>query len=197
MAYKVSCVIVGDAPLIYGAAITSLKDNETHEAFEHRTWRERCHVDNSENVVYPGYALKAMLVDAAGYLNQKIPGEGQVRYKGKYAAGVRNVDEYYDVLDWNSNKIHIDDVEGVWKHVPSDGRPGGGKRVWKCFPRIEEWQMEISYIVLEQKIEPDHLKHVLITGGLFKGLGTWRPGKNGSYGTFHLVDESFEVEDIV
>ena len=78
-------------------------------------------------------------------------------------------------------------VTGERLFVPSDGRPGGGSRVWKIFPVIPAgWTTDISMHVLDPILidKPDKIEEYLGHAGRFIGMGRFRPINNGFYGRF-------------
>lgn len=150
---------------------------ESAKDYEERTWRERLHVDNKGQVYMPPTAWKNGLAEAAKYLSIQIPGKGKSTYTKHFEAGVLITEPVY-------LGIKKDDVQGEWLFVPSDGRRGGGKRVWKCFPLIHEWEGQVTAHVLDETITEDVFEQHLGEMGKFIGLGRFRPRNNGFYGRF-------------
>ena len=83
--------------------------------------------------------------------------------------------------------IQKDDVEGEWLFVPSDGVPGGSKRVMKCFPKIEEWSGSVEFTILDPIINQEIFERVLTVSGSLIGLGRFRPANRGYYGRFNCT----------
>ena len=150
---------------------------ELPKDYEARTWRERLHVNNDGNVYIPPMSFKNCLSDAAKYLGIQIPGKGKSTYTKHFEAGVLVIDPL--VLP-----LKRDDVPGEWLFVPSDGKRGGGKRVDKCFPTIQEWRGEVTFFVLDETITEDVFLNHLTQAGQFIGIGRFRPRNNGFYGRF-------------
>jgi len=153
---------------------------ESSEAKERRTWRERMHVDKNGNVLIPPMAFKNCVSSAAKYLSVRIPGKGKATYTKHFEAGVLVTDPL--VLP-----VKKDDVEGLWLFVPSDGKRGGSKRVWKCFPLINSWRGEVTFYILDETVTKDVLVEHLEEAGKFVGLGYFRPQNNGYFGRFRVV----------
>lgn len=105
---------------------------ELPNAYEERTWRNRMHVDKEGHVQIPGPAFANCLKTAAKRLKLQVPGKGRVEFTKYFEAGVMCTDGI--TLDLKADDVPCDKL-----FVPSDGRPGGGKRVTKYFPRIDEW----------------------------------------------------------
>jgi hypothetical protein len=151
--------------------------DETHQDFEERSWRKRCHVNQDGNVFIPPMSFKLALSEAAKYKSEQIPGKGKSTYTKHFEAGVLVVDPL--VLP-----IQISDVDSEVLHVPSDGRRGGTTRVEKHFPVIHSWEGEVSYLVFDDLIDEDVFERTLSDAGSFIGIGRFRPRNNGYYGRF-------------
>ncbi len=163
---------------------------ETADAYEKRTWRGRMHVNPTGHLYIPPMAFKNCLSEAARYLGEQIPGKGKKTYTKRFESGILVVDPL--VLP-----IKAADVPGLWLSVPSDGRRGGGRRVDKCFPVIQQWAGEAKFIILDELITADVFERHLKAAGSFIGIGFFRPANNGFYGRFKVAKLSvrkYEVE---
>ncbi len=162
---------------------------EGPDDYERRTWRQRLHVDPAGLVFIPPMAFKNALAETAKFLSISIPGKGKSTYTKHFEAGVLAVQPA-------PLGIKANDVECERLFVPSDGRPGGGKRVHKYFPIIQAgWQTDFVFLVLDDtvlqtSIEGDMtvFQHVLIRCGQFVGIGRFRPRNRGFYGRFAVKD---------
>lgn len=152
--------------------------------YEKRTWRERLHTNKDGYVFIPPMAFKNCLSEIAKYLSVQIPGKGKATYTKHFEAGVLTIKEL--VLP-----IKKSDVPGEWFFVPADGKRGGGKRVEKCFPVIQEWQGEVEFHILDETITLDVFKQHLEEAGKYIGIGRFRPRNNGFYGRFSV--EKIEI----
>lgn len=153
---------------------------ESADDYEKRTWRSRMHVDeDTGNVMIPPMAFKNCLSEIAKYLGMQIPGKGKATYTKHFEAGLMCADPL--VLPTPAQ-----DVGGEWLFVPSDGRRGSGKRVWRCFPRIPRWEGRVTFLVLDETITRDVFLEHLIQAGAFIGIGRFRPRNNGYYGRFSV-----------
>jgi hypothetical protein len=116
-----------------------------------------------------------------------VPGKGKAQYTKHFEAGVL-------VARPISLGIKAADVEMEKLFLPSDGRRGGGKRVWKYFPLITSWEAEAEIIIVDdtvlQKSVTDKTRSVfeivLDGAGSYIGLGRFRPRQNGFYGRFDV-----------
>ena len=176
------CQIVGVAPISFSAPVQSIKaTGESHDAFEERTWRERLHVNGDGEVFIPPTALKNCLADVAKYLSETVPGKGKSTYTKHFEAGIL-------ITDPLMLGVQGKDVEGERLFVPSDGRRGGGSRVWKTFPVIREWKTKATIYVLDPILmdKPEKIEEYLVHAGKFIGMGRFRPRNNGFYGRFNI-----------
>jgi hypothetical protein len=155
-------------------------DREIPEDYEHRTWRDRCHVDESGHVFIPAMAFKNCVRDVAKYLSQQIPGKGKSTYTKHFLQGIL-------VLEGLLLPITKDQVEGTWVFTSSSGKPGGeGPRVYKCFPTIPQWSGEVEFIILDDIITEEVFSRHLTLAGQYIGLGVWRAQKGGLWGRFQV-----------
>jgi hypothetical protein len=123
--------------------------------------------------------FKKSLAGTAKYLSIKIPGKRNATWTKHFLSGIM-------VLDPLVLPQTVDKVVGEWVFVPSDGKPGGGSRVWKQFPIVHEWSGEVVYHVLDETITKESFEHHLDQSGKFIGLGRWRPQNGGIYGRYSV-----------
>ena len=150
---------------------------ESSADYENRTWRDRLHVNESEEVFIPPMAFKNCLSECAKFLSKQIPGKGKSTYTKHFEAGVL-------VMDPLLLGIKKEDVQCETYFVPADGRRGSGKRVTKHFPVIPKWSGEVTFYILDETITPDVFREHLEEAGKFIGIGRFRPRNNGFYGRF-------------
>ena len=154
-------------------------ETESSSDYERRTWRERCHVDDSGHVFIPPMAFKNCLAEIARYLSVQIPGKGKSTYTKHFEAGIM-------VLDGLQLPVKKDEIEGEWLFVPASGRRGDGKRVSKCFPLVRKWSGKVQFHVLDDVITAEIFERHLREAGNFIGIGRFRPRQNGYYGRFSV-----------
>jgi hypothetical protein len=166
----------------YNKDIVPELPKELQVDYEKRTWKERCHTRQDGHIFISPMAFTNSLKDAAKYLGVPIPGKSRQTFTKHFESGVLVTDPL--VL-----KETKDTVEGEWLFVPSDGRRGGGRRVEKCFPLIQEWSGVVNYVITQ-----DVFRQVLETSGSLIGIGRFRPRNLGYYGRFKLTDLKW-IED--
>jgi hypothetical protein len=155
-------------------------DKEGADDYENRTWREKTHVDENGEIVIPGMAFKMALDDAAKRYSQVIPGKGKATYTKHFVAGIL-------VLDNVPTGVKKDEVEGEWIFVNADGVRGSGKRVWRCFPVIRDWEVDVTFYVGDDTVTKEIFEHYLAETGKFVGIGRFAPRRGGFYGRFSVV----------
>lgn len=152
---------------------------ETADAYEQRTWREKCHVNGDGNVFIPPMSFKQALDSAATMLGIQIRGKGKSTYTKFFLSGVLCTDPI--VLP-----IGRDAVRGERIHANADGVRGSGKRVWRTFPVVDDWKANVQFHVLADEITQDVFEQHLRQAGAFVGIGRFRPQKGGFYGRFSV-----------
>lgn len=155
-------------------------NKEAYDAYEKRTWRESIHADENGDVYIPPMSLKKALDAACAFKPIKIPGHGQSTYTKHFVAGIMCTDLIYI-------GIKKDDVEGICRFVPSDGKKGGGKRVKKFFPTINNWTGTAVFYVLDDTIPNEIVEEYLHEAGSFVGIGVFRPSSGGYFGRFKVL----------
>lgn len=154
--------------------------NETHEEFDRRIWKERCHWNDDGVCFIPPMAFKNCLSEAAKYKSIKIPGKGQSTYTKHFESGVMVVNPV--VLPGVTRET----IQCEVLHLPSDGRRGGTKRVEKHMPLILKWGGSIEFLIFDELISEEVFQEHLSDAGSFIGLGRFRPRNNGFYGRFSV-----------
>ena len=186
--------IVGTAPLGFSAPVATKKNpNEHHDEYEERTWRERMHVDSEGHVFLQPSSLKQCVDAAARYRSLKVPGQGQKTYTKYFESGLMVMDKLM-VFDGDGNHATRENTEGLRLFVPSDGKSGGGKRVWKTFPTMPAWSTKAIVYIVEPMLaqRPEINEMYLRVAGQYIGLGQYRPQNRGYYGRW--VHEDLEIE---
>lgn len=158
---------------------TEKLNRETADEFEKRTWREKCHATKEGNMFIPPMGFKQSLDRAAQMLGHQIPGKGKSTYTKFFLSGVMCIDPI--VLP---NKKA--EVKGEKIHANADGKRGSGKRVWRTFPVVDEWQAKVPFHVIADEISEDVFEEHLKQAGAFVGIGRFRPGNGGYFGRFKV-----------
>lgn len=174
---------------------TPFLDKETKEAHDDRTWRNRLHVMPKTNQVFvPPMALKMCLDACAKFLGKQIPGKGKNQYTKHFEAGTLCLKPILLFHHGSDKPILGKEVPGERLYVNSDGVRGSGKRVWRTYPRIDNWYGDAEMIILDDTITESVFEEHLEQAGQFIGIGRFRPRNGGYYGRF--IFEDLTVEDI-
>ena len=188
--------IKGMAPLSYGKALESQKKSgESDDALDARAWRERMHINKDGNIFLPGMALANGLWATAKYLSETIKGKGKATWTKHFLQGILIVDDI--TVTHNGKPIPAESVEGERLFVPSDGVKGSGKRVWRTFPTVPQWEASFTFYVVDQLLvdKPQKIEEYVKHMGMFNGFGRWAKRVGGMYGLFSV--EGFEYEEVV
>lgn len=155
-------------------------DKEHGDDYDRRTWRERMHADEKTgNVFIPPMAFKNSIAEAAKFLSIQVKGKGKQTYTKHFESGVLVSDPL--VLPIKKSEVSAERL-----FLPSDGKRGGGKRVWKMYPLIREWSGKVRFFVLDDTITEEVFEDHLRQCGQFIGIGRFRPRNNGFYGRFSV-----------
>jgi hypothetical protein len=155
-------------------------DRETGDAYEQRTWREKCHYRPDGAIYIPPMAFKMALDTGAKMMGTQIPGKGKSTYTKFFESGVL-------VLEGPDLTVNKETVPFDRIHANADGVRGSGKRVWRIFPRIDEWEAEVQFHILANEITKDVFEETLKQAGVYVGIGRFRPRNGGFYGRFEAV----------
>lgn len=174
--------ISGSAP--YSASRSHCEEKlpkETADAYEDRTWRSKAHVADG-NVTIPPMAFKMGVDRAAKMLGRQIPGKGKSTYTKFFESGVIVTTPVIVAPETAIEKERI--------HANADGVRGSGKRVWRNFPRINEWAGTVDFFVIADEITEEVFEETVRYAGLAVGVGRFRPERGGYFGRYNV--ESFE-----
>lgn len=175
---KAICKLVSLSPYGQNKFVQTEKlAKELHDDYEKRTWRDRAHVDENNEMFIPPGCFKNCISDAAQFLGEKIPGQRNATWTKHFAAGVM-------VIEPLKLGIKKEEIKGHWQHVPSDGKPGGKSRVMKCFPYAEKWSGEVEFLIVDSVITQEAFTHHLEQAGSLIGIGVYRPRNRGYWGRF-------------
>lgn len=192
--------VEGLTPLLFGKQVDReefpKQAKEGDDDYEKRTWRERCHFElngkgpEDGDLFVPARAFKKLLENTAKYKSEKIKGKGNRTWTANFKAGIGIETDM--LLEPRTLKSA---VKGMWRSVPSDGKPGGAKRVKRCFPIVPTpWSGKIRIMLIDPSIKKEKVEEYLREGGMLNGLGMWRPQNGGEYGRFRV--KSIEWEEV-
>ena len=153
-------------------------EKELGDAYEKRTAKYRVHSTADGFVEIPQAAIANAIKEGAKRLSLPIKGKRMQTYTKNFQAGVM-------VLEPIVLPVKADDVALERLVLSSDGRPGGGgKRVWRFYPRIDSWKAVVKIGVFDDIITEDVFGKVLASAGQLVGIGRFRPENRGYHGRF-------------
>jgi hypothetical protein len=122
-------------------------------------------------------AFKTSLAEAAKYLSMPVKSKGKATWTKNFLAGIL-------VCDPLVLPIKKEEVPGDWLHLNADGVRGGGRRVLRCMPRIDEWKGTVEYRILDDQITEEIFTLHLEAAGQIIGVGYFRPRQGGYWGRY-------------
>jgi len=177
----------------YGKPTESkVESEETYDQHKDRTWPEKVHIDDRGIFIQP-FALKNALEAAGKWLSIKIKGEGHKTYTARLRQGALVVDKMH-LENEEGRQLTIEDVEPITLFVPSDGKRGGSKRVFRVFPRVKQWRTTATIYLMDDKISEDVLAKHLECIGQFIGFGAMRTENGGINGRFTV--DSLDIKTV-
>jgi hypothetical protein len=152
---------------------------ERPDEYEERTWRHKCHTMPDGKIFIPPMAFKMGLDKAAKTLGRQVPGKGKATYTKFFLSGVLVMEPI--VLPYTVDDVKMDRI-----FANADGVRGSGKRVWRNFPRVDQWKADVPFHVLADEITNDVFEEHVRQAGAFVGVGRFRPENGGFYGRFEV-----------
>lgn len=166
---------------------TPEKQKEGGEAYDLRTWREHCHVNEAGKVVIPAEQFRLALADAAEYQSEKIKGKGMATYTKHFGAGIQVVND----VELPYTKETVPEFKGP---MHANGDRKSGTRVQRRYPQIPKWSGKVEFLILDPVITQDVFERHVKAAGMFIGIGRYRPRNRGTNGRF--ICEKIEWKDI-
>lgn len=160
-------------------------EKESAQAYENRTWREKCHANEAGYIIIPPMQFKNSLAEAAEFLGMKIKGRGQSTWSKHFRAGVLVTDPV--VLP-----VKKEGIAGETFNMNADGKRGSGKRVPRTFPVVPQWKGTVQFYVIDDTIDEETFRYHLEQAGQFIGIGRFRPRNGGFYGRFRVASMKWE-----
>ena len=150
---------------------------ETPDAYEERTWREKCTTDENGIICIPSGAFKQCFDRSAKMLSMQIPNKGKATYTKHFLAGIM-------VPKPLPLGVKKSDVGRITLSCNADGRRGSGPRVIRHFPQIKSWFGVLEVIILDDQISREVFERHAKEAGMLVGVGQNRPENGGSSGRF-------------
>lgn len=176
--------LTGNGPLLYSQPVHEDKrDDETHEQKEARTWEKKACVNEDGQLYIPASAVKGSMVFAGRWLSMKLT--GKKTYTKRIESGVLTIEPHFLLTGPTGKPLRREDYSAYPLYVPSDGRTGGTRRVWKTFPRVSAgWVATGSLLITDESLTQEALRKHLSCAGIHDGMGAMRIGKGGQNGMY-------------
>ena len=176
--------IIGTSPLSFGRHHEEPRngENESHDAYERRTFLEKVHYDHATGEVFiPPMMFKKSLEAAPAFINLgTIPGKGSATYTKFFLSALMVTDKVYI-----GKKISDARAESFF--VNPGGKKNSGTRVVRWFGTFDEWAGTLKVTILNSDIVTERVfERVITAAGIFVGVGRFRPHLGGFYGRFKL-----------
>ena len=153
-------------------------ENEAKGDYDRRTWRSHLHVE-SGTVRIPAKALHDCLIEAAEYSGKKITGNRT--WTKPFASGIA-------LFENPDLGIKPEEVQYIDVYCHANGKRGSGTRVMRRFPQIPYWETRFDVHILDPIITEQIFREMLAIGGMFKGIGRYRPANRGTNGRYEIAD---------
>lgn len=155
-------------------------EKEAPDAYEERTWREKCTVTTDDDICIPASAFKKAFDRAAKMLSIQIKNRGKATYTKHFLAGVM-------VPTGLPIGVRKKDVKRLAVSCNADGVSGSGKRVMRYFPQIPSWSGKLEVVIVDETITPTIFEQHAREAGMLVGVGQNRPENGGSSGRFECA----------
>jgi len=162
------------------------RPDESHDAYDRRTWRAKMHVTDDGYVEIPAMAIKQAIDAASKDEGEKIKGRGNKTWGSLFAGGVMVTAD----VKTNVPAAAVT-CKSFWCDTMGNKGDRSAKRVLRTFPMIPPgWEAEVVISITNDNIFGEKVEEYLSKAGLQVGIGRFRPSKGGNNGMFTL--ESFE-----
>ena len=169
---------------------------ESYEEHEETYWLHKAHLDSKSGVIIPGIWIKKMLIASQGQSACPIRPEGARRANATLKDLMISCVQILDSKVSNKKGDMLTKENLVpFKKCVNRGTYSAPKKVPVIRPCIEngDWKTVMKVVVLDKRINAAVLQEVLTWGGIFNGMGDWRPQRAGSCGMFTVIKVT-EVE---
>lgn len=183
--YGANAMIPDDAP----DDVKKKPSDETWETYMRRVLPYTIHTNKSGHLIIPANALSECIKYAAKFAGEKVPGRGQMTFGTIFKSGIAvrsGIALPYTVKELNER------LEP--QSVDSHGKKGGSSRVTRYFWWVEEWGGTFQLTVLNGLITKKVFERTLVDGGLYTGLGMYRPQNGGEHGLFKVTNFKYSGE---
>ena len=160
---KIDVTVRGTAPLLMNrfddAAHPENESKKKQKVYKDKEEAEaRLYLDNKENLVQPAIHFESAMIKAAAAFKF----EGKKTYKDAFKGGIF---VRPDLIVHKNQKWEIDRKPVIVQRA----------RIMRARPRLDEWELDFSIDVIDERIADHVVKEVLEYTGLYVGVGDMRP----------------------
>ena len=166
-----------------------MKDRESHEDYDLRTWREHCTVNKDGQVCVPMMAWKQCLDTCAQKLGHKVPGKRGASFKGYFVSGVLCP---ADTPLFNGKALTKELAEPKTIYANLDGVRGSGKRGDRTYPEFSKWHCIVEFWIVDDIITQPVFEDHFNVAGRIVGIGRFRPERGGTNGRFRATNYDWQ-----
>jgi hypothetical protein len=158
-------------------------DKESTEDKDVRLWKEKGWWDKDGYMVIPAMQIKNALANAAKHLSMKIPG-GTSRYTKHFKSGIM-ITEDWKIWGSDGKRIHKDSCI-MEKAFPINK---ANQVIKSRYPKVNpNWTSHGIIIITDSVITIPVFNYHIVQCGLFIGIGRYRVGNGGAFGSFEVMD---------
>lgn len=168
--------------------------NETADQLEKRIWRERIWANEAGEVFHPASYYKKAVDAAASLTKRKVRGAGNQTFAQQIVSGIMILDDIPIFKPQTPAEIKngaptvpILKSEVIGQQIycdPGGDRRGVGKRVFRTYGIVKQWEAILRIWVVNATITQDIVETYLQEAGMLIGVGRWRPAVGGANGRF-------------
>src|SRR5262249_1189375 len=167
-------------------------EKESNAAYDLRTWREHCTVDDNDVVAIPGMAIKLGLELAASKFQERVPEKGQKTWKDFINGGVFPAEQCFPVWTPGEGRkwkpLLKSEIGSIPVFCHANGKRRTASRVIRTYPIVNKWRANISLHVVDDVVTEEVLRRYLEEVGSTIGIGRFRPENSGMNGRFLVKD---------
>jgi len=170
---------ISNSPLVFNTMqpelseeISKLKKEEL-KSWELENWRKKALKDKKGNVFIPSNWIKASFVSACKH-SRLVPNFATSKKETytRYAESTFFQDTTF--------KCSEKDLSVVGAFMGAQGANSKTK-VYKCYPKINEWKTEITMVDRDGRMTKEELRTLLDYAGQFEGIGDFRKVNCGRF----------------
>ncbi len=160
---------------------------EKTQDYDERLWKEKAHWNKDGHMYVPRRQMRVMMANAAQYKGMKVEGQGQAKYTKHFKAGIL-ITKDFSLVNHEGQPVTRENV-GIDISFPETST---GNRVKTRSPLVHNgWKTMGTMYITDPTITKNVFLEHLSDAGMFIGLGRFRIGNGGDFGSFVIEDYEF------